>query len=51
MQIVILGTGYVGLVAAAAFAEIGHNVVAIDVNKAKQVVDSRKIQIRFLGGT
>lgn len=35
MRICVVGTGYVGLVSAACFAEWGHHVVAVDVNKAK----------------
>lgn len=35
MKIVVAGTGYVGLVAAVAFAEIGNNVTCVDVNKEK----------------
>ena len=37
MNICIVGTGYVGLVTAACFAEMGNNVVCVDVNA--QVVD------------
>jgi UDPglucose 6-dehydrogenase len=34
-NIVVIGTGYVGLVSGACFAEIGHNVVCVDKDKAK----------------
>lgn len=35
MKIVILGTGYVGLVSGACFAEFGHHVVCIDKDQEK----------------
>lgn len=35
MKIAVAGTGYVGLVAGVAFAEIGHNVICVDVNQEK----------------
>jgi UDPglucose 6-dehydrogenase len=35
MQVAIVGSGYVGLVAAACLAEIGHNTVCIDNDPAK----------------
>lgn len=37
MNLCIVGTGYVGLVTAACFAEMGNNVVCVDVNQ--QIVD------------
>lgn len=37
MNICIVGTGYVGLVTAACFAEMGNNVVCVDVNQ--KIVD------------
>ena len=34
-KIAIIGTGYVGLASAVGFAHLGHEVVGIDINKAK----------------
>lgn len=35
MKVVVIGTGYVGLVCGACFAETGHDVVCVDVDQAK----------------
>ena len=35
MNIGVIGSGYVGLVAAACFAEMGNKVICVDVDKKK----------------
>jgi len=35
MQIVMIGTGYVGLVSGACFADFGHNVICVDKDQSK----------------
>jgi UDPglucose 6-dehydrogenase len=35
MKLVVVGTGYVGLVTGACFADVGHDVVCVDNNRGK----------------
>ena len=41
VRIAVIGSGYVGLVVAACFAEIGHTVISVD-NDAAKIVDLRQ---------
>ena len=41
MQVLVIGSGYVGLVAAACFAEAGHHILGVDVDAAKVATLSR----------
>ena len=38
MKVSIIGTGYVGLVTAACFADLGHDVTCVDIDKKKLVL-------------
>ena len=44
MNITIFGTGYVGLVSGACLAEVGHNVVCMDVDHVK--IEKLKVGIQ-----
>jgi UDPglucose 6-dehydrogenase len=41
MQVLVIGSGYVGLVAAVCFAEAGHRILGVDVDAAKVATLSR----------
>jgi len=43
MKVVVIGTGYVGLVSGACFADMGHDVVCVDTNedKIKKLIDGQ----------
>lgn len=46
MNVCIVGTGYVGLVSAACFAEMGNNIFCVDVNpKVVKTLESGKVHI------
>ena len=45
MKIVVVGTGYVGLVSGVCFAEIGHTVTCVDVDAAKVALINRGIAV------
>ena len=44
MNITIIGTGYVGLVAGASFAKIGHTVLSLDTND-ERINDLNNLQL------
>jgi UDP-glucose 6-dehydrogenase len=48
MNITIVGSGYVGLVTGACFAEVGHHVICVDNNEQK-VATLQKGEVRNAG--
>ncbi|MFZ1411263.1 MAG: UDP-glucose/GDP-mannose dehydrogenase family protein [Micropruina sp.] len=50
MRITVVGTGYVGLVAGACFAEVGHQVTCVDIDEAKLELLRRDIPPIFEAG-
>ena len=48
MKIGVIGSGYVGLVAAACFAEMGNHVVCVDIDEHKIKIALNTIQKRNL---
>ena len=46
MKVAVIGTGYVGLVAGACFADVGHNVICVDNDTSKiEMLNQGKIPI------
>lgn len=46
MKITIVGTGYIGLVSTACFAEKGHSITCIDINQEKiDILNNGKVPI------
>jgi UDPglucose 6-dehydrogenase len=50
MQVLVIGSGYVGLVAAACFAEAGHQILGVDVDAAKVAALSQGVSPIFEPG-
>ncbi len=47
MKVTVFGIGYVGLVQAAVLAEVGHDVLCIDVDE-KRLRTSKRVRFLFL---
>ena len=44
MRLTIFGSGYVGLVTGACFAEVGNNVLCVDVDQRKvEMLNARRV--------
>ena len=50
MNVTVVGTGYVGLVSGACLAEVGHDVVCLDLDRAKvDILESGRVPIHEAG--
>jgi Predicted UDP-glucose 6-dehydrogenase len=47
MDLAIIGSGYVGLVTGACFADVGHNVICVD-NDAQKIKQLQAGEVRFM---
>ena len=48
MKLTIIGTGYVGLVTGACFAEVGHQVICVDNDAAKVKMLQDAVELDFV---
>jgi len=48
MKICIIGTGYVGLVSGTCLSELGNDVICVDIDKKKKLINSKKVLYQYM---